>query len=69
MIVHGRADGLIPVNHTSRPYFGANKIVEGAASRLSYIEVLNGQHFETFIGDARAMTRASFRCTTTTTRR
>ncbi len=49
LIVHGRADALVPVNHTSRPYFGANKIVEGAASRLSYIEVLNGQHFETFL--------------------
>ena len=49
IIVHGRADGLIPVNHTSRPYFGTNKMVEGAASRLSYIEVLNAQHFETFI--------------------
>ena len=49
IIVHGRADGLIPVNHTSRPYFGTNKVVEGAASRLSYIEVLNAQHFETFI--------------------
>jgi hydroxybutyrate-dimer hydrolase len=49
IIVHGRADGLIPVNHTSRPYFGTNKVVEGSASRLSYIEVLNAQHFETFI--------------------
>ncbi len=49
IIVHGRADTQVPVNHTSRPYFGANKIVEGAASRLSYIEVLNAQHFETFI--------------------
>ncbi|MEP6607596.1 MAG: 3-hydroxybutyrate oligomer hydrolase family protein [Burkholderiaceae bacterium] len=52
IIVHGRADGLIPVNHTSRPYFGTNKIVEGAASRLSYVEVLNAQHFETFIASA-----------------
>lgn len=49
LIVHGRADTLVPVNHTSRPYFGANKVVEGAASRLSYIEVLNAQHFETFL--------------------
>ncbi|MBC8117984.1 MAG: D-(-)-3-hydroxybutyrate oligomer hydrolase [Burkholderiaceae bacterium] len=49
IIVHGRADGLIPVNHTSRPYFGTNKVVEGTVSRLSYIEVLNAQHFETFI--------------------
>jgi hydroxybutyrate-dimer hydrolase len=50
IIVHGRSDALVPVNHTSRPYFGTNKIVEGAASRLSYIEVLNAQHFDTFLG-------------------
>ncbi len=49
IIVHGRSDALVPVNHTSRPYFGANKIVEGSTSRLSYIEVLNAQHFETFL--------------------
>lgn len=49
LIVHGRSDTHLPVNHTSRPYFGANKMVEGAASRLSYIEVLNGQHFDAFI--------------------
>lgn len=52
LIVHGRSDALVPVNHTSRPYFGANKMVEGAASRLSYIEVLNGQHFDTFLSTA-----------------
>ena len=50
IIVHGRADTLLPVAFTSRPYFGANKIVEGAASRLSYIEVTNAQHFDAFIG-------------------
>lgn len=49
MIVHGRSDALLPVNHTSRPYLGLNKSVEGSASRLSYIEVTNGQHFDGFI--------------------
>jgi hydroxybutyrate-dimer hydrolase len=49
IIVHGRADALVPVNLTSRPYFGQNRIAEGAASRLSYIEVTNAQHFDTFI--------------------
>ena len=49
VIVHGRADTLVPVNFTSRPYFGANKLLEGAASRLTYIEVLNAQHFEAFL--------------------
>ena len=50
VIVHGRADALIPVNHASRPYFGLNKIVEGASSQLAYYEVTNAQHFDGFIG-------------------
>ena len=49
IIVHGRADGLIPVPFTSRPYFGQNRIVEGSASKLTYIEVTNAQHFDAFI--------------------
>jgi hydroxybutyrate-dimer hydrolase len=47
IIVHGRSDALLPPNHTSRAYFGLNKAVEGAASKLSYIEVTNGQHLDT----------------------
>ena len=50
IIVHGRDDALLPVNHTSRPYYALNKRVEGAASKLSYIEVTNAQHFDGFIG-------------------
>jgi len=49
IIVQGRSDGLLPVNHTSRPYLGLNKSVEGSVSKLSYIEVTNGQHFDGFI--------------------
>lgn len=52
IIVHGRADALVPVNHSSRPYFGLNKIVEGATSRLSYIEVTNAQHLDALNGTA-----------------
>lgn len=52
IIVHGRNDGLIPVPFTSRPYYGQNKIVEGAASQLTYIEVTNAQHFDAFIDNA-----------------
>ena len=37
LIVQGRADTLLPVALTGRPYYGMNKIVEGTASRLSYI--------------------------------
>lgn len=50
IIVHGRSDTLVPVAFTSRPYFGLNKMVEGAASKLSYIEVTNAQHFDAFLG-------------------
>ncbi len=49
LILHGRSDALIPPNHSSRPYFGLNKVVEGDASRLSYIEIVNGNHFDCFI--------------------
>lgn len=50
IILHGRDDALLPVNHTSRPYLALNRKVEGTASRLSYIEVTNAQHFDGFIG-------------------
>lgn len=49
LIVHGRSDTLIPVAFSSRPYYGLNKMVEGSASRLAYIEVANGQHFDAFL--------------------
>ncbi|OYU99191.1 MAG: D-(-)-3-hydroxybutyrate oligomer hydrolase, partial [Burkholderiales bacterium PBB5] len=49
VIVHGRSDALLPVNHTSRPYTALSKVVEGSASQLSYIEVTNAQHFDGFI--------------------
>jgi len=52
IIVHGRTDTLVPPAFSSRPYFGLNKIVEGAASKLSYIEVTNAQHFDAFIDNA-----------------
>ncbi len=50
MIVHGRADALLPVSHTSRPYAALSRSVDGAASKLSYVEVTNAQHFDGFIG-------------------
>lgn len=52
IIVHGRADAYIVPNMNSRPYYGTNKIVEGANSKLSYIEVTNAQHFDAFIDNA-----------------
>ncbi len=38
-------------NYHSRPYYGLNQVVEGRRSRLSYIEVVNAQHFEAFISN------------------
>ncbi len=52
IIVHGRSDALVPVNHTSRTYLGLNRNAEGTASKLSYIEVTNAQHFDAFLAFA-----------------
>jgi hydroxybutyrate-dimer hydrolase len=49
LIVAGRSDALVPVNHSSRAYTAYNRSVEGDASALSYIEVTNAQHFDTFL--------------------
>ncbi len=49
LIVTGRSDALVPINHNSRAYTAFNRSVEGTASRLSYIEVTNAQHFDTFL--------------------
>jgi hydroxybutyrate-dimer hydrolase len=48
VIVAGRSDTLIPVNHASRAYLGLNAAVEGSASKLRYIEVTNANHFDSF---------------------
>lgn len=49
LIVHGRSDTLVPVNFSSRPYVLRNSQVEGAASRVRYVEVTNAQHFDSFL--------------------
>lgn len=49
IIVHGRSDTLVPVNFSSRPYYAENKKRERGASRLSYVEVTNAQHFDAFL--------------------
>ena len=50
IIVQGRADGILPVNHTGRAYYGLNQRVEGEASNLAYIEVLHAQHLDLLNG-------------------
>jgi len=46
VMVHGRADGLIPVNHASRAYYAVNRRDRGERDELRYYEVEHGQHFD-----------------------
>lgn len=48
IVFAGRSDALVPVNNNARAYVAKNKVAEGASSKLSYIEVTNAQHFDTF---------------------
>ena len=51
VIVAGRNDTLVPVNHAARAYFGKNQLSDGAdAAKVRYYEVTNAQHFDSFIG-------------------
>ncbi|WP_024538063.1 3-hydroxybutyrate oligomer hydrolase family protein [Comamonas badia] len=49
IIVAGRSDALVPVNDNARAYTALNRTIEGASSKLRYIEVMNGQHFDAFL--------------------
>jgi hydroxybutyrate-dimer hydrolase len=49
MIVAGRNDALLPVNHTARAYYGRHLLKDGKPSQASYVEVTNAQHFDSFI--------------------
>jgi hydroxybutyrate-dimer hydrolase len=57
IIVQGRADALVPINHASRPYVATNQLLEGGASKLSFYEITNGQHFDAFLSVAGFDTR------------
>jgi hydroxybutyrate-dimer hydrolase len=48
IIVAGRSDALVPVNNNARAYTAFNRVTEGASTALSYIEVTNAQHFDSF---------------------
>ncbi|HAS76809.1 MAG TPA: D-(-)-3-hydroxybutyrate oligomer hydrolase, partial [Marinobacter adhaerens] len=50
IFVTGRADAILPINHTSRPYFGLNQRVEGEKSNLRYYEILNAHHLDVLNG-------------------
>ncbi|WP_322028749.1 D-(-)-3-hydroxybutyrate oligomer hydrolase [Paraburkholderia sp. J76] len=49
IIVQGRSDALVPINHASRAYLAANSEREGSRSHVSLYEVMNGQHFDAFL--------------------
>jgi len=49
VIVAGRSDALVPVNHAARAYTAYNRVVEGAQTALRYYEVTHAQHFDTFL--------------------
>ena len=50
VFVTGRADAILPINHTSRPYVGLNQAVEGRHSNLRYYEILNAHHLDVLNG-------------------
>jgi hydroxybutyrate-dimer hydrolase len=49
VLIQGRSDTLLPVNHTARAYAAFNSKIEGASSNLRYYEIQNGNHFDTFL--------------------
>jgi hydroxybutyrate-dimer hydrolase len=49
IIVQGRADTLIPANHSSRAYFAKSQSTAKGAGDARYIEVTNAQHFDAFL--------------------
>lgn len=49
IVLHGRADSLIPVNHTSRAYYAVNQRDRGERDELRYYELQHGQHFDAFL--------------------
>jgi hydroxybutyrate-dimer hydrolase len=46
MLLHGRMDGLIPVNHSSRAYVALNHRERGDRDEVRYYELEHGQHFD-----------------------
>lgn len=46
IVLHGRRDALVPVNHTSRAYLGRHRMQR--EDTLRYYEVEHGHHFDAF---------------------
>ena len=52
VLVSGRSDALLPVNHAARAYAAFHSKVDGGGSKLRYYEIENGNHFDAFIAAA-----------------
>jgi hydroxybutyrate-dimer hydrolase len=51
IVLHGRGDGLVAVNHSSRAWYAAAvQSRRGAEGSLRYREVVDAQHFDAFLG-------------------
>ncbi len=49
VLLHGRDDGLVSVNHSSRAYATAHWRRGAAAGELRYYEIRHAQHFDAFL--------------------
>jgi len=49
ILMHGRHDGLVPVGHSSRPWFHASAVAGGETAGVRYYEIERGQHFDAFL--------------------
>ena len=49
IIVQGRADALIPANHSARAYYLVAQRHEDTRSQLRYYEIEHAQHFDAFL--------------------
>ena len=50
IIVTGRNDAILPINHTSRPYYALNQLKHKGRSNLRYYEIKNAQHLDSLNG-------------------
>ena len=49
ILVAGRADTLVPVNHASRAWYAQSQSKAKGATDVRYVEVTNAQHFDAFL--------------------
>jgi hydroxybutyrate-dimer hydrolase len=49
VLLHGRDDGLVSVNHSSRAYVTAHRRRGASADELRYYEIRRAQHFDAFL--------------------